>query len=88
KEELDLVWQWNHKPDNSAWSVTERKGWLRLKTSHIATGVMDARNTLTQRTVGPRCYSEVLLDAAGMKPGDRAGIIAFQSNYCTIGVEV
>ena len=49
---------------------------------------MDARNTLTQRTVGPRCYSEVCMDASGMKPGDRAGIIAFQSNYCTIGVEV
>ena len=49
---------------------------------------MDARNTLTQRTVGPRCWSEVCLDASGMKAGDRAGIVAFQSNYCTIGVEV
>jgi len=88
KNELDLVWQWNHKPDNSAWSVTERKGWLRLKTGQVATNVTNARNTLTQRTVGPRCYSEVLMDASGMKPGDRAGIVAFQSNYCTIGVEV
>lgn len=88
KNQLDLVWQWNHKPDNSAWSVTERKGWLRLKTGQIATNVMDARNTLTQRTVGPRCYSEVLLDSKGMQPGDKAGIVAFQSNYCTIGVEV
>ncbi|MCQ2073555.1 MAG: glycoside hydrolase 43 family protein [Bacteroidaceae bacterium] len=88
KNQLDLVWQWNHKPDDSAWSVTERKGWLRLKTGQIATNVMDARNTLTQRTVGPRCYSEVLMDASGMKPGDEAGIIAFQSNYCKIGVEV
>ena len=88
KNQLDLVWQWNHKPDDSAWSVTDRKGWLRLKTGQIATNVMDARNTLTQRTVGPRCYSEVLMDASGMKPGDEAGIIAFQSNYCKIGVEV
>ncbi len=88
KNGLDLVWQWNHKPDNAAWSVTDRKGWLRLKTGQIATNVMDARNTLTQRTVGPRCYSEVLLDASGMQAGDRAGIVAFQSNYCTIGVEV
>lgn len=88
KNQLDLVWQWNHKPDDSAWSVTERKGWLRLKTGQIAADVMKARNTLTQRTVGPRCYSEVLLDSKGMQPGDKAGIIAFQSNYCTIGVEV
>lgn len=88
KNQLDLVWQWNHKPDDSAWSVTERKGWLRLKTGQIATNVMDARNTLTQRTVGPRCYSEVLMDTKGMQAGDKAGIVAFQSNYCTIGVEV
>ena len=88
KNELDLVWQWSHKPDNSAWSVTDRKGWLRLKTGQMATNVMDARNTLTQRTVGPRCWSEVCMDASAMKPGDRAGIVAFQSNYCTIGVEV
>ena len=88
KNSLDLVWQWNHKPDNSLWSVTDRKGWLRLKSGYLATSVLDARNTLTQRTVGPRCFSEVLLDAAGMKPGDKAGICAFQSNYCTIGVEV
>lgn len=87
-EEIDLVWQWNHKPDNDFWSFTERQGWLRLTTGHIATNIMDARNSLTQRTVGPRCYSEVLLDVSGMKPGDRAGICAFQSNYCSIGVEV
>ena len=85
---LDLVWQWNHKPDDTLWSVTERKGWLRLKSGYKADDIMNARNTLTQRTVGPRCYSEVLVDASGMKPGDNAGLCAFQSNYCRIGVEV
>ena len=88
KNELQLVWQWNHKPDNSLWSVTERKGWLRLKSGYVTDNVMTARNTLTQRCVGPRSTSEVLLDASGMKPGDRAGIVAFQNNYLTIGVEV
>lgn len=85
---LDLVWQWNHKPDNSLWSVTDRKGWLRLTSGYIAEDIMHARNSLTQRTVGPRCTSEVLMDVSGMKPGDNAGICAFQSNYCRIGVEV
>ena len=88
KNELDLVWQWNHKPDNALWSFTQRKGWLRLTTGYLAEDIMHARNTLTQRTVGPRCVSEVLLDASGMKPGDNAGICALQSNYCRIGVEV
>ena len=27
---LGLQWQFNHNPDNSAWSLTERPGWLRL----------------------------------------------------------
>lgn len=87
-KDLDLVWQWNHKPIDEAWSVTERKGWLRLKTAQLATNILDARNTLCQRTVGPRCLNEVLLDVSGMKVGDYAGICAFQSGYCLIGVEV
>ena len=87
-DDLDLVWQWNHKPINTDWSVTARKGWLRLTTSQLATSIFNARNTLTQRTVGPRCIDETMLDASGMKPGDRAGLCAFMSNYCSIGVEV
>ncbi len=34
---LPLVWQWNHNPDNSLWSVTQRKGYLRLTTGRIDT---------------------------------------------------
>jgi len=88
KNELALVWQWNHKPDNDFWSLTECPGSLRLTCGHLAAGVMDARNTLTQRTVGPACCSEVLLDASGLQKGDHAGLCAFQSNYCRIGVTV
>jgi beta-xylosidase len=28
---LNPQWEWNHNPRNSHWSLTERKGWLRLK---------------------------------------------------------
>ena len=83
---LALVWQWNHKAPEG-WSLTERPGWLRLRAAK-ATGLADARGTLTQRTVGPRCISEVLLDASGMKPGDEAGLAAFQSASARIGVRV
>ena len=51
---LDLEWQWNHNPDNTAWSVTERPGYLRLKNNTLATNLLDAKNTLTQRAEG-RC---------------------------------
>jgi len=85
---LDLVWQWNHNPDNSAWSVTDRKGWLRLINKNIASELLRARNTLTMRTEGPACSSVVKLDATNLKIGDYAGLSAFQFNYGNVGVYV
>lgn len=86
--DLALEWQWNHNPDNTAWSVTERKGYLRLKNKTIATNILNARNTLTQRTEGPACSSVIKLDASNMKIGDHAGLSAFQYKYGNIGVYV
>ncbi len=86
--DLALEWQWNHNPDNTAWSLTERKGYLRLNNKTIATSIINARNTLTQRTEGPSCSSVIKLDASGMKTGDYAGLSAFQFNYGNVGVYV
>lgn len=85
---LALVWQWNHKPVDERWSLSERPGWMRLHTCGVADNISRARNTLTQRTVGPCSYSEVLMDASGLQAGDMAGLCAFQSNNGMIGVEV
>lgn len=85
---LDLEWQWNHNPDNTAWSVTEHPGYLRLKNNTLATNLLDARNTLTQRTEGPSCSSIIKLDTSGMKAGDYAGLSAFQFKYGNVGVYV
>lgn len=86
--DLALEWQWNHNPDNSAWSVTERKGYLRLTNKSLATNLMNARNTLTMRTEGPACSSAIKLDTSGMKIGDYAGLSAFQFKYGNVGVYV
>lgn len=86
--DLALEWQWNHNPDNTAWSVTERKGYLRLKNKTLATNILNARNTLTQRTEGPACSSVIKLDTSNMKVGDHAGLSAFQYKYGNIGVYV
>ncbi len=85
---LPLVWQWNHNPDNSLWSVTERKGYLRLKTARIDSLFLKSRNTLTQRTFGPVCSGKTMLDASGMKDGDFAGLTAFQRKFGQVGVKV
>jgi beta-xylosidase len=84
---LPLVWQWNHNPDNSLWSVTERKGFLRLKTGRPDTSFLLARNTLTQRTIGPVCTGSTSLDLTKMKEGDFAGLCLLQKNYGLVGVK-
>jgi len=85
---LPLVWQWNHNPDNSLWSVTARKGYLRLATGRIDTDILMARNSLTQRTIGPVCSGTISLDVAGMKDGDFAGFGLLQKNYGLAGVKI
>ena len=84
---LRLVWQWNHVPDNAGWSLTDRKGWLRLKPTSVVKSIREARNTLTQRAFGPVCTGDVLLDASGLKDGDVAGLSAFQNRYGFVGVK-
>lgn len=86
--QLNLLWQWNHNPDNTAWSLTDRPGWLRLTNQTLATNLLNVRNTLTQRTECPSCSSVIKLDASGMKSGDYAGLSAFQLKYGNIGVYV
>lgn len=84
--ELGLTWQWNHNPDNTLWSLTERKGYLRLKTGKVVNHIFEARNTLTQRTEGPKCSGVVALELSHMKDGDHAGLSAFCSEYGAISV--
>ncbi|MFC4965972.1 family 43 glycosylhydrolase [Paenibacillus sp. GCM10023248] len=85
---LSLVWQWNHNPDNRFWSLTDRTGYLRLKTGTTSTDILNARNSLTQRTFGPESSGTVALDVSNMKEGDYAGIAAFQKNYGFVGVKM
>ena len=83
-----LTWQWNHNPDNSLWSLNERKGFLRLKTGRTDTSFLLARNTLTQRTIGPVCTGSISLDISNMKDGDFAGLCLLQKNYGLAGVRI
>lgn len=85
-KKLGLTWQWNHNPDNTLWSLTERPGFLRLRTGKVVNNIFEARNTLTQRTEGPKCSGVVALDISNMKDGDCAGLAAFCSEPGTLTV--
>lgn len=82
---LANVWQWNHVPDDSRWSLKERAGYLRLH-SIPAPDFWSARNTLTQRAIGPQSTATTVLDASGMRTNDVAGLALLNRPYAWIGV--
>lgn len=99
---LALQWEWNHAPDNRYWSLTDRDGWLRLTTGKVVTGntrhykltnddeaayLEEARNTLSQRTFGPRQSAETKLDISAMKNGDVAGLAAYNRGFSYVAVK-
>jgi beta-xylosidase len=83
---LKPVWQWNHAPVDGKWSLTQRPGYLRLQ-AQPATSFWDARNSLTQRAIGPMSTPTVALDVAGLQDGDIAGLALLNLPYATLGVE-
>jgi len=82
---LANVWQWNHAPVDGQWSLTERAGHLRLHALPAA-DFWRARNTLTQRSIGPESTPTAVLDADGLLPGDIAGLALLNLPYAWIGV--
>ena len=68
---LGRVWQWNHNPDDTMWKL--KGGKLQLHTMP-AEQLMWARNTLTQRVIGPSSITTVELNVKSLKDGDGAGL--------------
>ena len=87
---LGMQWQWNPYPDDGSWSLTQRKGWLRLRTVGIAEALPQARGMLTQRIFADPIRPStgtIRLDVRHLKAGDRAGICIFQDPYAMLCVE-
>jgi beta-xylosidase len=100
--ELGLQWMWNHNPDPSAWSLSERPGWLRLRAQPLASSsgetalgeavpfsedsLLFAYDTLVQRAMGQASTGQALLDTSGMVEGQRAGLALFGKQSAWVGV--
>ena len=82
---LNPIWQWNHAPDDTKWSLTEKTGVLRLH-ALPAPDFWMARNTLTQRAVGPESIVTVQLDGSAMRSGDNAGLAVLNQPYAWLGL--
>jgi uncharacterized protein len=83
--ELANVWQWNHVPVADAWSLESRRGFLRLQ-SLPAADFWFARNTLTQRAMGPESIATAIVDPSGLEPGDRGGLALVNYPYAVLGL--
>jgi beta-xylosidase len=78
-------WQWNHAPDDSKWSLTEKPGVLRLH-SLPANDFYAARNSLCQRPPGPESIMTVEMDTSGLEAGDNAGLALLSNPSAWIGL--
>ena len=79
-------WQFNHEPDLSLVKRDLEKGTVTIKTDKICSNLVQAKNTLTQRTLFPGCEAGVTVDASGIKDGDYAGLCLLESEYGFIAV--
>jgi len=84
---LRSFWQFNHEPDLDLVFRDEKEGKLWITTDKLCLNLNHARNTLTQRTVYPRDFAEVTVDASRLRDGDCAGLCVLQGDYCWVGVE-
>jgi len=87
---LQPQWEWNYQPRKGKWSLTERKGWLRLYAfKPLQNDLLHAGNTLTQRSYRTTANDVVVkFDLKGMTDGQKAGLSHFGSpHYAAVGVE-
>jgi beta-xylosidase len=82
---LNPHWQWNHVPDDSQWSLTEKPGVLRLH-SLPASSFWTARNSLCQRPPGPESIMTVELNTSGLAVGDHAGLALLSTPFAGLSV--
>jgi beta-xylosidase len=84
---LSPVWEWNHEPDDSLWSIEPagegkgRGGRLAIRTARLSENLTRAANVLTQRTMFPASSASVHVDGSRLRDGDFAGICALQGKY-------
>jgi beta-xylosidase len=88
--DLNPVWQWNHQPDKSKWTLSEHPGFLRMyagKTSNF----FKAPNTINQRHFkSDSTFVTIKILTTGMTDGQQAGLSHFTggTSYAKLGIEM
>jgi beta-xylosidase len=84
---IGLQWQWEANPRQEWYSLTQRKGWLRLRAQHVAgSSLWSAPALLLQKFPAPDFTATAKLDCAALKNGERGGVMIFGRDYATLSV--
>lgn len=81
---LSHVWEWNHNPDTSKFSISNG---LKLSTATVTFDIYSARNTLTRRIHGGQGTGTLELDFTNMADGDRAGLALLRDSSAWVGIK-
>ena len=76
-------WQFNHEPDEN---LIRFDNGYHITTDKLCQNLFHAKNTLTQKTLGPVTQAKVTIDASALNDGDFAGLSAFQGDYAFAGI--
>ena len=79
-------WQFSHEPDLSLVEHDCVNGCVKITTDKICKNLVQAKNTLTQRTTYPTCAAEITVDGSGLKEGDYAGLCMLQGAYAFVAL--
>lgn len=88
-------WEWNYQPRADKWSLTNRKGYLRLsafkpiKPDDGKKIILRAGNTITQRSMRTKAnVVTVKIDISNMADGQYVGLTHFSTEkYSTFGIK-
>lgn len=77
-------WQFNHEPDLS---LVKFEDGFHITTEKVCRNLCHAKNTLTQKILGPVREATVTVSAGHLNDGDYAGLSAFQGDYAFTGIK-
>jgi len=86
---LNHNWEWNYYPRNEMWSLSERKGWLRMRAVKPLepNNLKKIPNILTQRIYRvPHNEVIVKIDVRNMAEGQVVGLCHYARTYSYIGI--
>lgn len=81
---LRLNWQFVRNPDHDAWSLKERRGYLRIYTGNAPLGSIAARNILVRREQHFHYQAATKLEFLPTCNGEEAGLTCYYNRRCFI----